>query len=91
MSTQTTFDRIAHQIAEHGTATESHALETLASHAAATHPGAASALVDWNGSEVSRLRAYSTVVAVLQRELSPGALMAVCSQVESGAVAAVAA
>lgn len=91
MNTQTTFDRIAHQIAEHGTATEAHSLETFASHAASTRPGAAAALVDWNGSEVSRLRAYSVVIGVLQRELSRDALEAVCSHVESGAPSSIAA
>ena len=91
MNTQTTFDRLAHQIAEHGTATEAHALETLSSHAASTHPGAAAALVDWNGSEVSRLRAYSVVVGVLQRDLSRDALEAVCGHVESGAATSIAA
>ena len=90
MNTQTTFDRIAHQIVEHGTITETDALETLALHAASTHPGAAAALVDWDGSEVSRLRAYSVVVGALQSELSLEA-SSVSRQVESGALVAVAA
>lgn len=63
-------DELADRIVEHGTPSESAALTTLADAAHAQSPGAAQALVDWAGSEIARLRAFSVVTRVLLRDRS---------------------
>jgi hypothetical protein len=45
-------------------------LEELAAIASALSPGAAAALVDWNGAEVARLRAFGIVHGVLLRDVA---------------------
>lgn len=62
-------DRTADHIVSSGTRAESPALATMAAAARDLNPGAAAALVDWNGSEVARLRAFGIVHGVLLREL----------------------
>jgi hypothetical protein len=59
----------AQRIADHGTRSESPTLTRLAAAARPLSPGAADALVDWEGSEVARLRAFGVVHGVLVREL----------------------
>lgn len=59
----------ADRVVADGTQAEARALEAMASAAGTLSPGAAAALVDWRGSEVSRLRAFGIVHGVLLREL----------------------
>jgi hypothetical protein len=62
-------DRVAERIVERGTRTEA---PTLCAMSAATRhlsPGAAAALVDWDGSEPARLRAFGIVHGVVLRDL----------------------
>ena len=54
-------DEAAHRVAELGTGSERRLLEAMAEVAAASAPGAAAALVDPEGSEASRLRAFGVV------------------------------
>ena len=61
-------NRIAIHIVADGTQLESLTLEAMASAAGDLSPGAAAALVDWNGSEIARLRAFGIVHGVLLRE-----------------------
>ena len=63
-------DRIAHRIVCEGTHSESVVLDALAFAARTLCPGAAEALVDWDGPEVVRLRAFGIVHGALLRELS---------------------
>ena len=64
-------DDAAHRIAEQGTSGERRLLAAMAKVAAATAPGAAAALVDPEGSEVSRQRAYGVVHTHLVTSLGP--------------------
>lgn len=59
----------ADRVVAGGTYAEAWTLEVIASAAATLSPGAAAALVDWDGSEVARLRAFGIVHGVLLREL----------------------
>lgn len=59
----------AHRIAAHGTQSEATMLETLACTGRTLCPGAAEALVDWNGSEITRLRAFGIVHGALLRQV----------------------
>ena len=54
-------DEAAHRIAELGSGSERRLLEAMAEVAAESAPGAAAALVDAQGSEASRLRAFGLV------------------------------
>jgi hypothetical protein len=56
-------EEAAHRVAEQGTASELPLLEAMSEVAADSAPGAAQALVDWAGTEVSRLRAFGVVHA----------------------------
>ena len=58
-------ERMAEQVVEHGTATERVALQTLADGTRWTAPGAAEALVDWEGTETARLRAFGILHGVV--------------------------
>ena len=53
--------RLADRIVEHGTEVERIALETVADATRWTVPGAAAALVDWDGTEIARLRAFGVL------------------------------
>jgi hypothetical protein len=64
-------DEAAHRIAEHGTSGEARLLAAMAKVAAASAPGAAAALVDPEGTEVSRQRAYGVVHTHLVTSLGP--------------------
>jgi hypothetical protein len=61
----TMLDRIAERIVEHGTPTEAPVLEAMSALSRRVCPGAAAALVDWDGSETARLRAYGVVHGVV--------------------------
>ena len=66
-------NRTADRIVAGGTLTESRILNAMASAAGELNPGAAAALVDWNGPEVARLRAFGILHGVLLRELPANA------------------
>jgi hypothetical protein len=53
--------RTAERIVEHGTHTETRVLEAVSAATRDVCPGAAAALVDWDGSEITRLRAFGIV------------------------------
>jgi len=61
MTLQEMLATIAENIAEHGTRMEAQALTALAAAVRDTQPGAASALSDWDGAEVARLRAFAVI------------------------------
>jgi hypothetical protein len=62
---------LADRIVELGTRDEAPALEALARAAREASAGSAAALVDWDGSEIARLRAFGIVHGVVLRDLSP--------------------
>jgi hypothetical protein len=66
-------NRTADHIVADGTQAESLTLRVMASAALELNPGAAAALVDWQGSEIARLRAFGIVHGVLLRELPASA------------------
>ena len=68
-----TLDRTAHHIVDHGTQTRSRTLHAMAVATQDWCPGAAGALVDWEGSEIARLRAFGIVHGVVLRDLSADA------------------
>ena len=72
MSLDQILETTAQKIALHGTRSESTILWELAVAAAATCPGAAAALVDWNGPEIARLRAFGIVHGALLRRGASG-------------------
>lgn len=73
MNLSTILNRTAERIVTDGTPTESRTLEALAAATRDLCPGAAAALVDWNGSEIARLRAFGIVHGVVLGELPAGA------------------
>ena len=62
---------VAERIAEHGTATERPALQAVHDAARWSAPGAAAALVDWDGPETARLRAFGVLHGVALGVLGP--------------------
>lgn len=66
-------NRTADHIVADGTHAESLTLQAMASAVLDVNRGAATALVDWNGSEIARLRAFGIVHGVLLRELGDSA------------------
>ncbi len=64
-------DGIAQRIAEQGTATERVALLAVHDTARWSAPGASAALVDWEGSETARLRAFGVLHGVVLGALGP--------------------
>jgi hypothetical protein len=62
-------DQVADRIAECGTGSERSALHALADVTRWLAPGASAALVDWDGPETSRLRAYGVLHGVALRAL----------------------
>ena len=62
-------EQVAQRVAERGTESERFALLAVADVTRWLAPGAASALVDWEGSEVARLRAYGVLHGVVLRAL----------------------
>ena len=63
--------RVAERVVEHGTLTEARVLQAMAAASQEACPGAAAALVDWNGSEIARLRAFGIVHGVVLEVLGP--------------------
>ena len=72
---------VAERVAEHGTAAEARVLELVSAAVRRTNPGAAAALVDWNGSEIARLRAFGVAHGVVLDDLGPGAQSALLDQI----------
>ena len=72
---------VAERIAEHGTAAEARVLELVSAAVHRTNPGAAAALVDWNGAEIARLRAFGLVHGVVVTDLGAGAQSALLDQI----------
>jgi hypothetical protein len=64
-------DAAAHRVSEFGTASEPGLFQALAVVASPMAPGAAAALVDESGTEISRLRAFGLVHALVVEELGP--------------------
>ena len=62
-------DGLAERVAECGTESERFALHAMADVTRWLAPGAAGALVDWEGAEVLRLRAYGVLHGVVLRSL----------------------
>jgi hypothetical protein len=62
---------VAARIAEHGTESERSSLREVADASRWTAPGAAAALVDWEGSETARLRAFGVLHGVVVSVLGP--------------------
>ena len=75
-----TLDRTAHRIVDDGTRTASWTLQAMAAATQDVCPGAAAALVDWDGSEVARLRAFGIVHGVVLRDLPADAQHHLLSQ-----------
>ena len=69
MELKEVLDRTADRIVADGTRAESLALRVMEAAARDLCPGAAAALIDWNGSEIARLRAFGIVHGVLLRDL----------------------
>ena len=67
---ETMLDRTAQRIVEDGTRAESATLRAMSEATGHLSPGAAAALVDWDGSEPARLRAFGIVHGVILRDLS---------------------
>ena len=64
-------EEAAHHVAEQGTSSERRLLEAMSEVVAQSAPGAAAALVDRDGTEVSRLRAFGLVHTHLLEVLGP--------------------
>ena len=64
-------DEAAHRIADRGTASARRVLEAMADVAAPSAPDAAAALVDREGTEISRLRAFGLVHGHVLEALGP--------------------
>lgn len=58
-------DDVADRVVERGTGSERPALQAMADAARVVAPGAADALVDWEGSEAMRVRAFSVLHGVV--------------------------
>lgn len=69
MELEKILSRTADRIVAEGTPTQARTLETLAAATRGLCPGAAAALVDWNGSEIARLRAFGIVHGVVLGDL----------------------
>lgn len=68
MDLEHVLDTIAERIVSQGTRSEAARLETLAAATSALCPGVAEALVDWDGSEIARLRAFGIAHGALLAE-----------------------
>jgi hypothetical protein len=65
--------RAVDRVIDNGTPAEYRTLSAIASATQDMCPGAAAALVDWNGSEAARLRAFGIVHGAILARLSPRA------------------
>jgi len=61
---------VAEQVAEHGTGSQRRVLAEMAAACRSSAPGAAAALVDRDGAEVARLRAFGRLHGVVLNELT---------------------
>jgi hypothetical protein len=66
-------DVVARQIYERGTHSAEASLTVISSAVSGTMPGTAAALIDWEGAEVLRLRAFGVAHGVAIRTLDPNA------------------
>jgi len=64
-------DRASHRVAEKGTAAERRLLAAMSEVAAQSAPGVAAALIDPEGTEISRLRAFGLMHTHLLEALGP--------------------
>jgi len=64
-------ERVADRVAGAGTEAERDALHAVADATRVLSPGAAEALVDWDGAEAARLRAFSVLHGVVLHVLGP--------------------
>ena len=62
---------VMQRVVEHGTRAEASTLHAMADAVRRVSPGAASALVDWDGAEIARLRAFGIVHGIVVRDLGP--------------------
>jgi hypothetical protein len=79
-------DRTADRVVADGTRAQSLALRVMEAAARELCPGAAAALIDWDGSEVARLRAFGIVHGVLLRQLSAASRAALAVQLAEASV-----
>ncbi|WP_461165169.1 hypothetical protein [Arthrobacter sp. R4-81] len=77
-------NRTADRIVADGTHSESRILHAMASAAGILNPGASEALIDWNGSEVARLRAFGILHGVLLRDLAANEQMYLTAELLNG-------
>lgn len=84
MELEEILNRTADRIVDSGTQAESRALCAMAFVARDVSPGAAAALVDWNGSEIARLRAFGIVHGVVLRDLAPRVRLRLLEQLHGG-------
>jgi hypothetical protein len=73
-------DRTVERILVDGTRAESRTLVAMAVAGRELRPGATAALIDWEGSEIARLRAFGIVHGVLVRDLPTSAQALLLSQ-----------
>lgn len=73
----------ADRIVAEGTWAALPSLEAMAAATATLNPGAAAALVDWDGPEIVRLRAFGMVHGIVVSELSAGAQGELLSQLRA--------
>ena len=64
-------DQAAHRVAMQGTSSERRLLQAMSAVAARSALGAAAALGDWSGTEISRLRAFGIVHSHILNALGP--------------------
>jgi hypothetical protein len=72
---------VAQRIVEHGTASEARVLACLAAAVRGTNPGASAALVDRDGSEVARQRAFGVAQGVVVEHLDQRARAALMDEI----------
>ncbi|WP_062466828.1 hypothetical protein [Demequina maris] len=70
MSIQITANDLGPTLAEEGTAAHREEVERLADAVRGFAPGAAAALVDWAGTEISRLRAWAVARSALMERIA---------------------
>ena len=72
---------VAERVAEHETVSEARVLGLVSVAVRRSNPGAAAALIDWNGSEVARQRAFGVAHGVVMGDLGPGAQSVLLDQI----------
>lgn len=69
MNLETRMNEMAHQVVEQGTESAREHLETIAAFITGRAPGAAAALIDWDGAEIVRARAFGRAAGVIINDL----------------------